>query len=324
VIETKREYYPVGGDKPMMTVTSQGGGRTDGRSRERSSGYESGGNRRSDHSRGSARSNSSNRSRQPSPRGGRGQVRFRRGSGTETSGSSEDQNTRRSKEEFLETVRRGSAGSSGNLGSRGGNPPNSNREGSGYGRGRSPARLNMMQEVALVDPRLVKRPRWKVVRVGERMFNQLQFLVGNVDLREPFARYRLQDRFFRLGLQRLKAKGVKFNGKNNWREVKLAARVTDNEEFCVWFKCRYGLKGKVNRMKCSDLEYARVISDSSAEPAPETMAVEGNRTLGVNGTSPVSPREIWRRTRVLCSLLGNSEVEERKPCKPCVLSLHRK
>jgi hypothetical protein len=71
---------------------------------------------------------------------------------------------------------------------------------------------------------------------------------SSVDLREPLARYRLQDRLFRLGLQRLKVKGVKFNGKNNWREVKLVARLTNNEEFCVWFKCRYGLKGKVNRI----------------------------------------------------------------------------
>jgi hypothetical protein len=293
VIETKREYFPVGGDKPMMTVTSQGGGRTDGRSRERSSGYESEGSRRSDHSRGSVRPNSSNRSRQqsPNPHRGRGQVRFsnRRGSGTETSGSSEYQNTRRSKEEFLETVRRASAGSSGNPRSSGGNPPNSNRGGSGYGRGRSPARLNMMQEASLVDPRVVRRPMRKVIRMGERILNQLQFLVGNVDLRKPFAKYQLQDRFFRLGLQRLKVKGVKFNGKNNWREVKLVAKRTNDEEFYVWFKCRYGLTGKVNRMKCSDLELARVKSDDSAEPAQEIMAVEENRTLGVDGTSPVSP-----------------------------------
>jgi hypothetical protein len=42
-------------------------------------------------------------------------------------------------------------------------------------------------------------------------------------------------------------------------------------------------------MKCSDLKFARVMSDGSAEPAPEIMAVEENRTLGVDGTSPVSP-----------------------------------
>jgi hypothetical protein len=186
------------------------------------------------------------------------------------------------------------------------------------GRGRSPARQNTMQEVALVDPRVVKRQRRKVLRVGERMFNQLQFLVGNVDLREPLAKYRLQDRFFRLELQRLKVKGVKFNRKNNWREVKLVAKATNNEEFCVWFKCRYGLKGKVNRMKCSDLEFARVMSDGSAEPAPEIMAAEGNRTLGVYGTSPVSPAGYrWIRNKRSQNTVSNDHHYELQI--PCLL-----
>jgi hypothetical protein len=134
----------------------------------------------------------------------------------------------------------------------------------------------MMQEAKLVNPETVRRPRRKMIRLGEKMLNRLQFVVGNLDKRLPFAKYRLQDRLIRFGLERLHVKGVKFNGKNHWREV---TNRTELDEFGVWFMCRYGLTGKVKRMKDLEVKNVKVGSSESGEPPLERKVVSGEPPL---------------------------------------------
>jgi ribonuclease HI len=277
VVETKREYIPLDDTKPMMTVTSVSG--------RRPGGYESDGSVRS---RGSARSVGSNRSGgSTSSRGGSRQVRFTkgRGSGLATSSSSEDtEKTRRSREQFLDTIRKASAGSSGQTGSRGGNPPNSNRNGSGYGRRKSPARLRMMQEAKLVDEKPMKRPlKREPLRIGEQLRIRASEMRTNLKERLPFAHFRIQDELFRLKVSRLKTRGVKrIEGRGTWREfkerlVKLDFRKLNRLRLLKARRLAARLAHEGTVLEGAEPAQERTVVDG-AEPARERMAVEGLTT----------------------------------------------